>query len=698
MSKLLKSVLATALAFSLVTVTHAETSTKVEVEVTSGDVNITGKVMSDYSLVATIPTSGTVNPTDVDVTISVTDIASLGLTGTHTKTLENINSGLGTTGVEISNYIPDDYSKTIVGTVEENFYTYEITGTKGEEVYTITGENTSGVESAWEEIASHITATSQENSDSKAVIKAGSYIYADGEIVTIESDLTLDKAESNYAIYAAILAAGTLEETEDRGSTAEIYLAEGTTIATGYSMATLNDAATITINNIPVREILGLEDEDGALLTWAKENLSTTSAIISATVLSIKPFVELTAATDEAIIVDIDFEEDQEEIVETEKGKFNVELISGDAQVVADVAEDYTVSVSVNRGATVDPTYAELSVYMKGVAGLGLAADEERVQTWVIENILTNNTQNLDTFVKALDDFEEAVLSGVVKTVTTTTTTTITKDETGKVLDTEEVVTITEEEAPYTYTFTQAGTDTHYGIVGTQTGAPEAWNALVEHLTAETTTEDSYISVAAGSYLVIDGQTLVVGEDGLTLDNLADRAGNYEAILEATTLENDDLGTTDAEVEIYLLAGTQLAVGSSIVTLNDNARIVFDGISIKDTLGLEDDVTVLEWARENIDSTQALISTLVLSFNTVVETFDENDATLDIIFEIEETEEKEIIKESEKPEEDPKDDTKDEVSTDTGDHAPVVAYASLTVVAGLALLVLAMKKRFGLTK
>ena len=380
--------------------------------------------------------------------------------------------------------------------------------------------------------------------------------------------------------------------------------------------------------------------------------------------------------------------------------------------MIADVADDYTINVTVNKGAKVDPTSATLTLYMRGVTGLGFDTDEERTHSITVSDILSVGTQDLDGFVDSLETFGGATLTGTVKTVTTTTTTTITKDENGTEIGKEETTTTTEDANDYVYTFVNTTSPSRYSITGTQTGAQAAWAELVEHLTAGTEDENSKAIIAKDSYLVVDGQTLVI-EKELTLDNLADRAANYQAILDASTLENKDLGKTDALVEIYLVKGTKLAVGSSIVTLDDNARIVLDAdINLEELLGLENNDSILEWARENITSTEALIKNIVFLFNPIVSAIDEvGTVKLDVIFEVEETEEKVVIEETKTPSTDdkdeeetpvtpdtPKDETKDEVSTQTGDNAPVVAYASLTVVAGLALLVLALRKRFGYSK
>ena len=96
-----------------------------------------------------------------------------------------------------------------------------------------------------------------------------------------------------------------------------------------------------------------------------------------------------------------------------------------------------------------------------------------------------------------------------------------------------------------------------------------AWQALTAPLTATTqAADDSYVLIKNGSYLQIGTEKLEFERAGdLKLDNIHDAESLNAAIeaVRAAVVLRTGVAAAETPIEIYLPAGTTLALGSSLV-------------------------------------------------------------------------------------------------------------------------------------
>ena len=134
-----------------------------------------------------------------------------------------------------------------------------------------------------------------------------------------------------------------------------------------------------------------------------------------------------------------------------------------------------------------------------------------------------------------------------------------------------------------------------------------AWQELTKHIgTTTQAQDDSKIVVANGSFIHIGNKVLHFEKAGdLTIDNLSNMSGIQTAVRSALTLSD----TNVKGVTFYAAAGTQLAVGQSVATLNAPAVITIDGITLNDSILTQ---------MQDADTTYALMSSLMNLVNNIV--------------------------------------------------------------------------------
>jgi len=156
--------------------------------------------------------------------------------------------------------------------------------------------------------------------------------------------------------------------------------------------------------------------------------------------------------------------------------------------------------------------------------------------------------------------------------------------------------------------------------------AQAAWSALVANVETGTAT-DSSITLPYGSYLVIGNEKLIIDkEEGLKIDNVSNFTTLEANIRAAATLV--DANGNEADVELYLPVGTQLAVDTTSATLTESATIKIDlpeevmaafQVPVLDEWGEETSETegILSFLRDVEDKTFGL-QKLVRVFNDVI--------------------------------------------------------------------------------
>lgn len=166
--------------------------------------------------------------------------------------------------------------------------------------------------------------------------------------------------------------------------------------------------------------------------------------------------------------------------------------------------------------------------------------------------------------------------------------------------------------------------------------ARAAWQALIGEnganiRAAENTDNDSKIVIKNGAYLMIGTEKLGVTDD-LILNNLNDMDALNTAIRDHAelTTDCDDQG---GKVTMYLPAGTQLAVGGSVATLEDNCTIIINVNEDQLYAKLYQDGTGPLAQIRAINDPTAMVQKLVELFDGVVGVVDaSNTVTVNIVF------------------------------------------------------------------
>lgn len=273
--------------------------------------------------------------------------------------------------------------------------------------------------------------------------------------------------------------------------------------------------------------------------------------------------------------------------------KFNL-TVTSESTVDVTVGEDYTAVFTLPAaGSQVDASGVTVAAKMKNVESLGV--DGERSHSVTVKTGIPEGTAkpDLSQWLPNCYKFGSATVNATIG---------------GKAC---------------TYDF--AG---NKGVITATTdteAARAAWKALTSHVAAGTHEDDSFILVKNGSTLQIGSELLCFEEnvDDLMLNNFSQMGALIKKVQDHVKLEtvNDS-----KDIEIVLKAGTQLAVGSSIATLKDDAIITITGIEMDGFLsGLRDAVN------EGTNA-KALIMAAVQMFDQLVDQIDGKTITVNIAF------------------------------------------------------------------
>ena len=227
--------------------------------------------------------------------------------------------------------------------------------------------------------------------------------------------------------------------------------------------------------------------------------------------------------------------------------KFYLGIESG-STVDMTVGEDYTAVFTMPAaGGTVNTGSIDLTAKMQKVASLGVEGVKSHTTT--ISTGLGGTEVALDAWLPHCYSFEGATIDATIDGKSCT----YTLRGIDKITDS----------SMYTIT---AATD--------PAAASAAWQALTSHVNAGTQADDSKIVIKNGAYLMIGAEKLEftsseVGD--LTLDNFNNMNALNETIRNHVKLSPcDDQG---GKITMYLPAGTQLAVGGSVATLEKNCTV-----------------------------------------------------------------------------------------------------------------------------
>lgn len=279
---------------------------------------------------------------------------------------------------------------------------------------------------------------------------------------------------------------------------------------------------------------------------------------------------------------------------------------TSDSTVDMTVGGDYTATITLPKdGATVNAGSIALTAKMQDVASLGVKG--EKSHTTTISTDLGEMDVTLNTWLPNCYNFEGATINA----------------------------TIGDKSCTYTLGAIDKMTDpSMYTITATTNpaAASAAWQALTSHVNAGTQADDSKIVIKNGAYLMIGTEKLEftsseVGD--LELNNLGDMEVLNTAIrnhVKLTTGCKDQGGT----ITMYLPAGTQLAVGGSVATLEDNCTITI--MLDKDEMG--DLPHALSSLKNETDPTM-MVKELVHQFDNLVGAIGaDGDVTVNVSFSV----------------------------------------------------------------
>lgn len=272
--------------------------------------------------------------------------------------------------------------------------------------------------------------------------------------------------------------------------------------------------------------------------------------------------------------------------------KFNL-TVTSESTVDVTVGEDYTAVFTLPAaGSKVDASGVTVEAKMKNVESLGV--DGERSHSVTVNTGIQNVKVDLSSWLANCYGFESATVNATIG---------------GKAC---------------TYAF--AGKSGVITATADTEAARAAWKELTSHITAGTHEDDSFILVKNGSTLQIGSELLCFEEnaDDLKLDNFSEMAALIKNVQDHVKLETVN-GSKD--IEIVLKAGTQLAVGSSIATLKEDATITITGVAMPENF--------LSGLRETVNKgtdAKVLIMAAVQMFDQLVGQIDGKTITVNIAF------------------------------------------------------------------
>lgn len=266
--------------------------------------------------------------------------------------------------------------------------------------------------------------------------------------------------------------------------------------------------------------------------------------------------------------------------------KFYLSAISGNT-VDMTVGEDYTAVFTLPNGENknVDAASVTLTAKMQDVGSLGVT--EPREHTVTINTGISGVTADLGTYLSNCYGFKGMTVNATIG---------------GK---------------PCTYNFSAYDNGKITATTDTE-AARAAWQELTSYVTPSAQAgNDSYILVVNGSTLQIGTELLDFETDladnnkNLKLDNFNDIDVLVENVKNHVKLDTSEENFNG--IKILIKAGTQLAVGQSVATLNQDVTVEVTGVSVP--------ANILSGLRNQVNSganNKVLVMAAVQMFNKLV--------------------------------------------------------------------------------
>lgn len=261
-----------------------------------------------------------------------------------------------------------------------------------------------------------------------------------------------------------------------------------------------------------------------------------------------------------------------------------------------EVFSDYSATVTVPKGSVISAGEVTGTLVMTDIESLGIEGTrryEKSITTGVEKEVLLDNY---------LPYFTNATISGAI------------------------------DGNAYFYNVLATDSEESYTINAVPADVEEtrkAFHALTSHVTSSTKAEDdSYAIVPGDAYIQIGTEKLSLEnkDEALKLDNIVQGTGLKAEIRSAVKLE-EVAELDDAQVEVYLPAGTILAMGQSVVELNDHATVKMYGYEDNDDVN-----TILSKLRD-CETNEEIILTAVLFISDFANAIEGQDLVVNVDFE-----------------------------------------------------------------
>ena len=560
---------------------------------------VVGKVDEHYNAELTLP-NAKVNAGNVKVDVYMNDVASLG--GGNRHHAIELNTGLTQTP-ELTDWFGSLYdfgTATVNATIKsddtEKNVTYVLEGSafnkESGEPKVITGKtNEADARAAWQLMVNedNFSITTQSKDDSYALIKKDSYLQIGTEKLVFEdnaSDLTLGK---DGQMPNAGMIQDAVKLTTADSEAVEFFLAKGTTLAVGQSVAELAKDVKVTLDGFDKSKV------DLNVLSTIREAINNDNDVLYTLLANTILFLnDAVAASDgQTLNVSIEFttpEEPDQPVVPADNSKFKVVVSSklGDAttEVVGKVDEHYNAELTLPN-AKVNAGNVKVDVYMNDVASLGGGNRHHAIEL----NTGLTQTPELTDWFGSLYDFGTATVNATIKSD-----------------DTEKNVTYVLEGSAFNK---ESGEPKVITGKTNEADARAAWQLMVNEDNFSITTQskdDSYALIKKDSYLQIGTEKLVFEDNAsdLTLgkDGQMPNAGMIQDAVKLTTADSE-------AVEFFLAKGTTLAVGQSVAELAKDVKVTLDGFDKSKV-----DLNVLSTIREAINNDNDVLYTLLA--NTIL--------------------------------------------------------------------------------
>lgn len=210
-------------------------------------------VDSDYTAVFTLPAEDdTVNTGSVTLAALMRNVASLGVDETRQHVL-TVNTDLRNQEVVLSTWLENCYDfsgATINATIDGKACVYKFSGLENGVIFA-NPESVEDTRAAWQALTAGVETTTQATDDSSVTIANGSYLMMGTEMLEFESDevgdLVLNDFSDMAALNKTIRSHVKLSTCENQDDTIRIFLAAGTKLAVGSSIAELKYGLSIDI-------------------------------------------------------------------------------------------------------------------------------------------------------------------------------------------------------------------------------------------------------------------------------------------------------------------------------------------------------------------------------------------------------------------------------------------------------------------